>query len=566
VTGGSPAAPFTHAVASFDPTPTGVLLWTRAPGAGALEWVVARDGALREVAASGSVVVRPDADHTAVVDVDGLSPGETWFYAFSAADGARSPVGRTRTLPAPGADGPVRLGLTCCALFSEAPFAVYRALAEREVDVVLHLGDAVYETAWTTGARRHDPPHDAVTLDDYRRRHACNRADPDAVALHLRHPVLAVWDDHDVSDNASRHGSHGHDPATEGPWADRVAAALRARSEWMPSRIDGPPFPPAVSWRTVDLGGVAELALLDTRFAGRDRQVGDGGAADRDDPDRSLLGPVQRAWLHERVDRSTKPWLVIVTSVVLNEIALPVPGVRFVDALLPSGYAYDDGRVLNDDQWDGYTAERAALVAHLADCRRSGRASLVLSGDVHSSWAFEGPRSAGPGASGEAVTVELTTPAVASPPMAAMLAPGFGPVVARGVRALPHVRWADISRRGHAVLHLTPDRAVAEWWHLDPFARDPSAERHRAAAFAVARAADPPVLVPVAARDLPPDPVRPVLPAPLPARPADLERMRRWRRRRRARTAVRRIGRVGGALAALVGAWAAAVSAKRRRS
>src|SRR5205823_1084820 len=157
---------------------------------------------------------------------------------------------------------------------------------------------------------------------------------------------------------------------------------------------------------------------------------------------------------------------------------LPLPGARFLDALLPSGYAYDDGRVLNDDQWDGYTAERAAVVRRVAARRRSGRATLVLSGDVHSSWAFEGPRDP---SSGEPVAVEFTTPAVASPPMAATVSPGFGPVVSLGVRTLRHVRWADITHRGCVLLDLTPDRAVAQWWHVDPFARDPAREARLAA-------------------------------------------------------------------------------------
>jgi alkaline phosphatase D len=557
---------FTHAVASFDPTPTSVLLWTHLAAdarPASVAWVVARDGALRDVVASGEAPVRSDRDGTVAVEADGLEPATTWFYAFTAG-GVRSPVGRTRTLAAPASTAPVRLGLTCCALYSEAPFAVYRALAEREVDVVLHLGDAVYETAWTTGPRRHDPPHPARTLADYRRRHAWCRADPDALALHLRHPVLAVWDDHDVIDNATRDGAHGHDPAVDGPWADRVAAALQARAEWFPSRLDGPPFPPAVTWRSLDLGAVAELALLDTRFAGRDLQAGEEATSDRDDPARSLLGPAQRRWLHERVDRSTKPWLVIVTSVVLNEIALPLPGARFVDGLLPSGYAYDDGRVLNDDQWDGYTAERAALVARLAARRRAGRATLVLSGDVHSSWAFEGPCDP---ATDEAVpvAVEVTTPAVASPPMSATVSPGFGPVVSRAVRALAHVRWADITHRGYAVLDITPARATAQWWHVDPFASSPSEAARLAAAWAVEAAADPPALVAVDAADLARDPVRAGLPAPLPPRPPDLAHLRRWRRRRRLRTTG---PAVGAALVASAGAAIAgwAVSARRRQS
>ena len=202
------------------PTPTGL---------------VAADPELTDIVASGSAATTADRDHTVVVDVGGLAPATSYWYRFSAG-GEDSPVGRTRTLPA----GPVdsfRIGTVSCAHYAIAPLGVYRALAEREVDLVLHLGDYLYEDDGHDGPRDHDPPHAAVTQDDYRRRLAQLRADPDLQALHLRHPMIAIWDDHDLADNAWREGAKRHDPGRDGPWAVRVASAAAARQEWIPARL-----------------------------------------------------------------------------------------------------------------------------------------------------------------------------------------------------------------------------------------------------------------------------------------------------------------------------------------
>ena len=180
------------------------------------------------------------------MSVEGLSPATSYWYRFEAG-GERSPVGRTRTLP----DHDVtafRIATVCCADYAVAPLSVYRAVAEREVDLVLHLGDYIYEKEGSRGGRRHDPPHEATTLDDYRRRIAQVRSDPDAQALHLRHPVITIWDDHDLADNAWRDGAKHHDPAEHGPWPDRVAAAAR------PGRSGCRPAFPASTIRS-PLGG-----------------------------------------------------------------------------------------------------------------------------------------------------------------------------------------------------------------------------------------------------------------------------------------------------------------------
>ena len=160
---------------------------------------------MTDVVATGRASTSAERDHTVVVDVTDLDTGHDLLVPLPCPR-HDSPVGRTRTLPATGVD-PFRLATVCCARYSVAPLGVYRALAEREVDLVLHLGDYIYEDDGADGPRAHDPPHVATSLDDYRRRIAQIRADPDAQALHLRHPMVTIWDDHDLADNAWRDGA-----------------------------------------------------------------------------------------------------------------------------------------------------------------------------------------------------------------------------------------------------------------------------------------------------------------------------------------------------------------------
>ena len=516
---------FRHAVASFDPTETSVLLWTRLGGdATSAELVVAADPNFDDVVTQRAVVTDRERDHTIVVDVGGLDPATTYWYRFSVGN-VHSPVGRTRTLPA----APVErfhLGLVCCARYSVAPLGVYRALAEREVDLVLHLGDYIYEDDGAKGPRPHRPPRTAVTLDDYRQRLAQVREDPDAQALHLRHPMTTIWDDHDLSDNAWRDGAKHHDAQRHGPWAVRAAAAARARQEWLPARLRDP-NDSRVTWRSMIVGDLAELLLLDTRLTGRDRQAGDGVGPGLHDPARSLLGDAQREWLRPRLLDTSRPWAVVASGVVVNELELPLPRpMSRVNALLPNGYAIIDDRVLHDDQWDGYPAERVRLTAWMAERGNANGRTILLSGDVHSSWAFLGPCDT----SGAPVAVEFTAPAVSSAAMGRAHYPGLWRVLDRAADDMDHVVWADVTERGYALLELTPDAATVEWWFAHPYDEDPAATAVPAAAFVTRRATWPPQLEPADGAIV--DPTRPGSPEPLPRRPADLGRLRMRRQLR----------------------------------
>jgi alkaline phosphatase D len=541
---------FGHSVASFDPTDSSVLLWTRLEGGGEVAWEIARDPQMRAIVDQGTAHASAERDHTVTVDVDGLEPATTYWYRFRA-DGADSPTGRTQTLPAGPTDRFV-LATVSCARFSVAPFGVYRAVAEREVDLVLHLGDYIYEDDGSKGPRDHDPPRTATTLDDYRRRIAQIRSDPDAQALHLRHPMVTIWDDHDLADNAWATGAKAHDDAEHGPWSQRVAAAAQARAEWLPARLLDP-GDVETTWHSLAIGDLAELVLLDTRLKGRDQHSGDEGTLDLEDPARSLLGPDQRAWLRERVAEADAPWLVVASGVVVNEIKLPWPRpLRRINALMPNGYAAIDDEILHDDQWDGYPAERTRLAGWLADRGARGGRTVILSGDVHSSWAFDGPQFAG-----EPVAVEITTPAVSSAPMARARVPGMRRLLSRQANALDHVRYAELTARGYATLELTATAATATWWHVHPWAQDPTSTAEAAAVLRTDHAAWPPhfATVPAEVRHDGPGARTPVAEA-LPPRPDDLTRLRR-----------RRILRLTLeiALPAAIAAGAAAFVARQRR-
>ncbi|CAN5622847.1 alkaline phosphatase [soil metagenome] len=525
---------FPYGVASFEPTTGSVLLWTRTTGGGPLQWEVATDLDFSNVVASGtSVGEADDAERTHVVDVTDLAPGTDHHYRFTGESG-RSPAGRTRTL----ADGdrPIRLGLACCGDYSAGHFAAYRALADADVDLVVHLGDYVYAEV-EGDLRAVEPAGPAVSRADYRSRYAQVRRDPDLQALHQRHPMLAVIDDHDLADNAWEGGAKTHDPEEHGPWEPRRDAAAAERVTWLPIRTDGPvDRGERAQWRAVRLGDVAELVLLDTRLAGRDQQADDGGPA-LEAVERTILGGPQRRWLGERIRDRRAPWTLIVSSVVVNDMAMELPGGADVDEPFPAGYLVAEGRAVNTDGWDGYPAERRRLVDAL---RRRGGGAVLLSGDVHSAWAFEGPSD-----EHGAVAVELTCPAVTSEPMGEMI-----PLVGRGVqhvmRAKDDVRWADLFARGHLVVEVTPTSVTGTWWFSD--SEDPSATAHPGATWRTH--IDAPGCLeevevdPAAASPLGDRGGRRARPEPVPPRPPQI-RAAAARRRRRVRV-------LGAAAAALV--------------
>ena len=454
---------FTHGIASFDPDHDRIILWTRVEGADRIEWHLTpkREGMASPARRSGRVDV--DVEHGCVsVDVDGLEPGTEYRYWFTVG-ATTSPIGTTRTLPA-GSPGRWRLALLCCADRSIHHLTVHRRIAEEPVDLVVHLGDYIYETEGK-GEHTLEPDHTCVTLGDYDRRYAQVRRDEATLALHAAHPMVAIWDDHDLADNAWLGGAKAHDPDEHGPWSERLRAAAIARQRWLPARLPDP-SDPTLLWRSLRVGDLAELVLTDTRIAGRDQQAGDPGARPVDDPDRSLLGGPQRRWLEERVrDRRTR-WCLLGTQVVMSPMRLPIArGTTLLDGA-PSGYGIVEGDAVCTDEWDGYPAERTRVARWLAD--RGGDA-LILSGDVHSAWVFGGALAEGV----RAVAPEFVCPGVSSTPLARQLPKGWRRLVDAVGDTLDGARWCDLEHWGFLTLDVTPASVTGTWFRVD--ARDPDA-------------------------------------------------------------------------------------------
>ncbi|OEJ31590.1 alkaline phosphatase D family protein [Streptomyces subrutilus] len=470
---------FLHGVASGDPLPDGILLWTRVtptaeavPGSGLgpavpVGWEVAADRNFAGVVASGTVTASAATDHTVKVDVRGLRPQTPYWYRFTAG-GAVSPVGRTRTTP--GHDvttSGVRFGVVSCANWESGYFSAYRHLAARtDLDAVLHLGDYIYE--YQTGGypeakytvRAHEPKHEIVSLADYRVRHGKYKTDSDLQALHRAHPVVAIWDDHEFADDTWSGGADNHTPGTEGDWAARAAAAKQAYFEWMPVRasIAG------TVYRRLRFGTLADLHLLDLRsFRSQQVKVGSGSV---DDPERTLTGRAQLDWLKSGLAGSTATWKLVGTSVMISPVAFASLPAHLSGPLgkllgLPEG-----GIAVNVDQWDGYTDDRKELLGHLRD--RGVKNTVFLTGDIHMAWANEVPVNMAtyPG-SGTAAT-EFVVTSVTSDNLDDILhvpADTASLVAESAVKAANwHVKWLDMDAHGYGVLDVTAERSQMDYY------------------------------------------------------------------------------------------------------
>ncbi|MEV1036934.1 MULTISPECIES: alkaline phosphatase D family protein [unclassified Streptomyces] len=473
---------FLHGVASGDPLPDGILLWTRVtpspdaiPGSGrgadtAVRWEVAEDKEFSRVVAHGTTVARAASDHTVKADVRGLAPATAYWFRFSAGEGTQtvSPAGRTRTAPAAGAATPgVRFGVVSCANWEAGYFSPYRHLAARaDLDAVLHLGDYIYEYA--SGSypdakyvvRQHEPRHEILTLADYRTRHATYKTDPDLQTLHATHPVIAIWDDHEFANDAWSGGAENHTPGTEGAWADRVAGAKQAYFEWMPVRASTE----GTVYRRLRFGDLADLHLLDLRSF-RSQQAGTGSGA-VDDPERSITGRAQLDWLKSGLAGSDAAWKLVGTSVMISPVAFGSVPAHLLEPLAELLGLPKEGLAVNVDQWDGYTDDRKELITHLRD--RSITNTVFLTGDIHMAWANDVPVKAATYPLSASAATEFVVTSVTSDNIDDILhvAPQTVSVVAAAAvkAANRHVKWVDMDSHGYGVLDVTAERSQMDYY------------------------------------------------------------------------------------------------------
>jgi alkaline phosphatase D len=486
---------FQHGVASGDPLADRVILWTRVTPAApvsvvAVSYIVATDPALTQVVLRASTKTNPDRDYTVKVDAAGLLPATTYYYRFTV-DGVNSPIGRTKTLPV-GSTQRLRMAVVSCSNHAYGYFNAYGRIAERaDLDLVMHLGDYIYEYgAGQYGtARTPQPATEIVTLADYRARHAQYKRDADSQAMHRQHPLVAIWDDHETANNSWVGGAENHMPGAEGAWTARVNAALQAYYEWMPVRIVDTANR-RKNFRSYAYGDLADLLMLEERLGARSAQLGTNiGSASGYfvqagaylDPSRQMLGAEEEAWLFDKLRTSGARWKML------------GQGVMFAQVKVQAGAnAAGGGVYFNSDAWDGYQPARDRIYDVLKGTGEQTPVNnvVVLTGDIHSSWAADltqdpnngnvatGGYNAGTGEGSRAVEfvgTSVSSPGVDDPATAAGTIAALAP-------ANPHFKYINLNRRGYMLLDVTPARAVAEWWYVDTVA-SPSAVETFAVAY-----------------------------------------------------------------------------------
>lgn len=499
---GAPGPRFAHGVASGDPLIDRVILWTRVTPTGnndrevaeaEVQWDVASDPEFADIVRTGTALATSAADYIVKVDADGLDAGTSYFYRFRLGD-AHSPTGRTRTLPV-GTVEQLRIAVFSCSNLPYGYFNAYGQCAAREdIDLWLHLGDYIYEYGAGTypaegeqvAGRTIAPDHETIVLADYRARYARYRLDADLQAMHARAPLIAVWDDHELANDAWKNGAQNHQPESEGAWQARRLAAHKAYMEWMPVRQQ----PLGRLYRRFDWGQLASLIMLDTRLAGRDRQldyasalgpaaqsgdptvlataVADFRSKALDAPDRSLLGQPQERWLEAQLREAKRQgsiWQVLGQQVLLGAQRLPANAPAYLDPRAPdwlhrlvrlNATLGGFGLPANLDAWGGYPAARAELLGQL---HAHASNALVLAGDTHNAWAFNIPG----GDSDNPLAVEIGVHSVTSPGYEGVVSAPIS-TVERAMRdANETLAWCDLSRRGYATVSLSPEQAQIEW-------------------------------------------------------------------------------------------------------
>ena len=509
---------FEHGVASGDPLQDRVILWTRLSpndSSARLEviWEIALDQQFKQIIKTNKVITTAAQDFTVKVDATGLLPNQRYFYRFRFGDKI-SPVGQTKTLPI----NPTKVSFAVCSCsnYPAGYFYVYREMAKQNVDVVIHLGDYIYEYGADGYATEDavrlgrtlatDNNKEIIKLDDYRKRYALYRKDADLQAVHQRHPFIVIWDDHELANDAWRNGAENHQ-ATEGAFLDRKLAALQAYFEWMPIRPVDEQH--TKIYRQFDFGQLVQLTMLDTRIIARDAQLDYADymtatgldalrfQADLTNQTRTLMGIEQRNWLLGKLQQSTAKWNVLGQQVLMAKMMIPAElllslaeitaGNPSAETLAkmnaqiselvtlkmrmqggdPTLTAQEKARILtvapyNLDAWDGYYYEREILYGTLAQLNKK---VVVLAGDTHNGWSSELYSQAG-----AFVGVELATSSVSSP--------GLEKYLNIPLAQLQHFEFAfntlidelnycNLNQRGYLLVQFDESQVQSQWIYLD---------------------------------------------------------------------------------------------------
>lgn len=509
---------FEHGVASGDPLQDRVILWTRLTpndSSARLEvtWEIALDQQFKQIIKTNKVITTAAQDFTVKVDATDLLPNQRYFYRFRFGDKI-SPVGQTKTLPT----NPTKVSFAVCSCsnYPAGYFYVYREMVKQNVDVVIHLGDYIYEYGADGYATEDavrlgrtlatDNNKEIIKLDDYRKRYALYRKDADLQAVHQRHPFIVIWDDHELANDAWKNGAENHQ-ATEGAFLDRKLAALQAYFEWMPIRPVDEQH--TKIYRQFDFGQLVQLTMLDTRIIARDEQLeyadymtaagldAQKFQADLTNPARTLMGIEQRNWLLGKLQQSTAKWNVLGQQVLMAKMMIPAElllslaeitaGNPSAETLAkmnaqitelvtlkmrmqggdPTLTAQEKARILtvapyNLDAWDGYYYEREILYGTLAQLNKK---VVVLAGDTHNGWSSELYSQ-----EGAFVGVELATSSVSSPglekylniPLAQLQQFEFA-----FNTLIDELKYCNLNQRGYLLVQFDESQVQSQWIYLD---------------------------------------------------------------------------------------------------
>ncbi|MBE2245680.1 MAG: alkaline phosphatase D family protein [Candidatus Competibacteraceae bacterium] len=437
-------APFYHGIASGDPLPDRVMIWTRITldppvTPVTVSWRMATDTLFTNIVASGTAQTDVIRDYTIKVDVTGLQPNSWYYYQFEY-NGIKSITGRTHTMPIGDVDS-IRLAVVSCSDYQNGYFNAYRDIALRnDVDYLLHLGDYIYEYAASSSLadRNHEPTNEIITISDYRIRHSLYKLDADLRLIHQQLPMISVWDDHETANNSWMNGAENHTPSTEGDWQIRKKSGIQAYLEWMPLRQ--PDINDSLKiYRHFNFGNLLDLYMLDTRLEGRDEQVS-GSSSAINDPNRRIISETQFNWLVNNMKQSAAKWQVLGQQVMVAPLKIL-------------------GTPVNTDQWDGYPVQRQQLYDSVLI--NNVQNMVVLTGDIHTSWANDLPLSGYVGSTGaNSAGVEFVTTSITSSNSP------FGLSSSIIAALFSHVKYANLTNHGYYILDLNKTRTQADFYNV----------------------------------------------------------------------------------------------------
>lgn len=512
-------ANFLHGVASGDPLQDKVILWTRLTPVDIsarlkVTWEIATDNQFKQNLKTGMVETTKTDDFTVKVDAAGLQANTIYYYRFRFGNKISS-IGQTKTLPI--STNKVSFAVCSCSNYPAGYFYVYREMAKQNVDVIIHLGDYIYEYGADGYAAEDaaklgrtlptDNNKEIIKLEDYRKRYALYRQDKDLQAAHQRHPFIVIWDDHELANDTWRDGAENHQ-SDEGAFSDRKLAALQAYFEWMPIRPVSNTDHLNI-YRQFNFGSLVELTMLDTRIIARDKQLeyadymtaaglnAQKFQVDLTDPKRTLMGYTQRDWLVDKLKQSTATWNVIGQQVLMSKMWIPAELLLSLGQITSGGAsaetlakmnaqitelvtlklrleqgdptltAQEKTRVTtvvpyNLDAWDGYYAERETVYENLASLNKK---VIVLAGDTHNAWA-----SYLYSQKGQYVGVELATSSVSSPGLEKYLSIPIAQLQQfefAFTTLIDELAYCNLNQRGYLLVTLDQAHVQSDWIFVD---------------------------------------------------------------------------------------------------